>query len=155
MYFALALRGAHVRHHARPRGPRSRSSSSRAPAASLRERRSPCSGGIGRAARPGAIIKGGRYLEALWAVDTVVLDKTGTADRRKPTVTRFARLAGLSESIVLESAAIAEARSEHPLARAILRRAGEQGIAIVHPDTFDYAPGRGIVARINGEEIVA
>ncbi len=112
-------------------------------------------GGIGRAAREGAIIKGGRFLEALWAVDVVAFDKTGTVTVGSPTVTAIRPARGLSESIVLESAAIAEARSEHPLARAILRRAGEHGIAIVHPDSFDYTPGRGIVARINGDEIVA
>ncbi|MGH7616669.1 MAG: heavy metal translocating P-type ATPase [Gemmatimonadaceae bacterium] len=112
-------------------------------------------GGIGRAAREGAIIKGGRFLEALWAVDLVAFDKTGTVTVGVPTVTSIRPVPNLSEAAVLESAAIAEALSEHPLAKAIRRRAGEAGVAIVPPDTFDYTPGRGIVARINGDEIVA
>jgi len=54
---------------------------------------------------------------------------------------------------LLEAAAIAESRSEHPVAKAILSKAAQLGIAIRQPDQFDYTPGRGIVAAIDGEEI--
>lgn len=112
-------------------------------------------GAIGRAARAGAIIKGGRYLEALWAVDTVAFDKTGTVTVGTPEVRDVRPTDGGTEQAVLEAAAIAERRSEHPLAAAIVRRADTLGLAHVEPETFDYTPGRGIVARVAGEVILA
>ncbi len=78
-------------------------------------------GGIGRSARLGAIIKGGLYLETLGKVNTVVLDKTGTLTFGRTAVQTIVPAYGVSEIEVLESAASAEMRSEHPLARAILR----------------------------------
>ena len=73
-------------------------------------------GAIGRAARAGAIIKGGRYLEALWKVDTVAFDKTGTVTIGRPEILEIRPASGVTERAVLEAAAIAERRSEHPLA---------------------------------------
>jgi heavy metal translocating P-type ATPase len=112
-------------------------------------------GAIGRAARAGAIIKGGRYLEALWAVETVAFDKTGTVTVGTPEVREVRPAAGETELAVLTAAAIAERRSEHPLAAAIVRRADTLGLARVEPETFYYTPGRGIVARAAGEAILA
>lgn len=112
-------------------------------------------GAIGRAARTGAIIKGGRYLEALWDVDTVALDKTGTVTVGTPEVREIRPAPGGTEQAVLAAAAIAERRSEHPLAAAIVRRADSLGLAHVEPESFDYTPGRGIVARVAGEVILA
>jgi len=111
-------------------------------------------GGIGRAARAGAIVKGGRYLEALWSLDTVAFDKTGTVTLGVPTVREIARANGPTELEVLETAAIAERQSEHPLGRAIVREADRCGIARVEPDQFDYTPGRGVIARTDGDEII-
>jgi heavy metal translocating P-type ATPase len=111
-------------------------------------------GAIGRAARAGAIIKGGRYLEALWQVDTVAFDKTGTVTIGRPEILEIRPASGVTERAVLEAAAIAERRSEHPLARAIVRSADAEGLTPVEPEMFEYAPGRGIVARTNGEPIV-
>jgi heavy metal translocating P-type ATPase len=112
-------------------------------------------GAIGRSARAGAIIKGGRYLEALWSVDTVAFDKTGTVTIGVPEV-RAIRPVGATEREVLEAAAIAERRSEHPLARAIVARADAVGVPAIEPATFDYTPGRGIVATTGaGDHIVA
>src|SRR4029077_7821728 len=71
-------------------------------------------GAIGRAAKHGAIIKGGLYLETLAAVDTIVFDKTGTVTIGSPVVASVAPEDGVSPSLVLEAAAIAEKRSEHP-----------------------------------------
>lgn len=112
-------------------------------------------GAIGRSARGGAIIKGGRYLEALWAVDTVAFDKTGTVTVGLPEV-RAIHPVGVTEREVLEAAAIAERRSEHPLARAIVARADALAIPPVEPATFDYTPGRGVAATTErGERILA
>jgi heavy metal translocating P-type ATPase len=111
-------------------------------------------GAIGRAARAGAIIKGGRYLESLWSVDTVAFDKTGTVTVGSPEVREIRPVGGLTERAVLEAAAIAERRSEHPLAMAILRAADALGLPRTEPETFSYTPGRGIAAGVNREEIV-
>jgi Cd2+/Zn2+-exporting ATPase/Cu+-exporting ATPase len=112
-------------------------------------------GAIGRAARTGAIIKGGRYLEALWAVNTVAFDKTGTITVGAPEVREVRPVDGVTQQQVLEAAAIAERRSEHPLGAAIVQRAEALGLSRVEPDSFDYTPGRGVVARAGGETILA
>jgi heavy metal translocating P-type ATPase len=111
-------------------------------------------GAIGRAARAGAIIKGGRYLEALWKVDTVAFDKTGTLTVGRPEIREIRPARGVTDRAVLEAAAIAERRSEHPLATAIVRAADAGRLPSVEPETFEYTPGRGIVARTNGEDIL-
>ncbi len=111
-------------------------------------------GAIGRAARAGAIIKGGRYLEALWQVKTVAFDKTGTVTIGRPEILEIRPATGVTERAVLEAAAIAERRSEHPLATAIVRAADAARLPRVEPDTFEYTPGRGIVARASGEDIL-
>jgi len=110
-------------------------------------------GGIGRAARLGAIIKGGLYLETLGRVDTIVLDKTGTLTFGKPEVQAIASMDGITSDQVLDAAAAAEARSEHPLGQAIVAHARDQGRTIVEPDRFTYTPGRGIAAIVGGEMI--
>jgi heavy metal translocating P-type ATPase len=111
-------------------------------------------GGIGRAARAGAIIKGGLYLEVLSRVDTVVLDKTGTLTYGSPEVTDVRAVAGATVDDVIATAAIAEKRSEHPVAQAVLRKAAEASLRVVDPDHFSYAPGKGLVCYAAGEEIV-
>jgi len=110
-------------------------------------------GAIGRAAQDGAIIKGGLYLEKLAEVDTILLDKTGTLTYGTPEVMEIRPANGVTEAFLLESAAIAESRSEHPVARAILSKASQMGICVRQPDRFEYTPGRGIVAEVDGEEI--
>ncbi len=111
-------------------------------------------GGIGRAARLGAIIKGGLYLETLGRVNTVVLDKTGTLTFGRVDVQAVIPAAGVSEDAVLDAAAAAELRSEHPLGKAIVQRALAAGRIIKEPQQFEYTPGRGIVAVIDGAAIV-
>jgi Cd2+/Zn2+-exporting ATPase/Cu+-exporting ATPase len=116
-------------------------------------------GAIGRAAKSGAIIKGGLFLEQLWRVDTVVLDKTGTLTFGRPEVTDVQPLDGVSANAVLQAAAIAERPSEHPIAQAILKRAQrdlprraeeEDGGAAADPESFEYTPGRGVASRVRG-----
>jgi Cd2+/Zn2+-exporting ATPase/Cu+-exporting ATPase len=77
-------------------------------------------GAIGRAARLGAIVKGGVYLETLGRVDTVVLDKTGTLTFGRPEVQRIIPAGGATADEVVAAAAAAELRSEHPLGKAII-----------------------------------
>lgn len=111
-------------------------------------------GGIGRAARMGSIVKGGIYLEALSRVDTIVLDKTGTVTLGNPEVIAVLPSAGVSRKELLEAAAVAERRSEHPLAKAILRRAEAEGFNSGEPERFEYRPGMGVVAAHASREIV-
>jgi heavy metal translocating P-type ATPase len=111
-------------------------------------------GAIGRAAHQGAIIKGGLYLEALAAVDTVLLDKTGTLTFGTPQIQEVVSSNGFALPEIIGTASIAEQKSEHPLAKAILARAAELGIAGVEPDEFWYTPGRGVSVTHQGEEIL-
>jgi len=111
-------------------------------------------GAIGRAAHQGAIIKGGLYLEALAAVDTVLLDKTGTLTFGTPQIREVASANGFGEQQIIAAASIAERKSEHPLAKAVIARAAELGIPLVDPDEFSYTPGRGVRVSYGGEEIV-
>jgi len=111
-------------------------------------------GSIGRAAQQGAIIKGGLYLEKLGEVDTVFLDKTGTLTYGTPELLDVRAASGTSATVLLRTAAIAESRSEHPIAKAILRKATQLGIPYEDPAIFEYTPGKGIIANSDGEEII-
>ncbi|MBI2922964.1 MAG: cadmium-translocating P-type ATPase [Planctomycetes bacterium] len=111
-------------------------------------------GAIGRAARRGLIVKGGRHLEALWAVDTVVLDKTGTLTFGDPEVVELRPAPGVSPDFLLATAAAAERPSEHPLARAVLRRAAASTAREPDPERFHYVPGKGIDCLVGGEEVL-
>src|SRR5580692_6819678 len=111
-------------------------------------------GAIGRAAHHGAIIKGGLYLEALAEVDTVLLDKTGTLTFGTPQIREVISADGFTERQIIAAAAIAERKSEHPVAKAIIARAGELSIPVIEPDQFAYTPGKGVSADYRGEEII-
>jgi Cd2+/Zn2+-exporting ATPase/Cu+-exporting ATPase len=108
-------------------------------------------GAIGRAARLGAIVKGGLYMEELGRVDTIVLDKTGTLTLGVPEIVRVRAAVGATESELIDAAAIAEKRSEHPLARAILAKSPRTP---EEPEQFSYTPGMGIACVARGEKIV-
>jgi len=97
-------------------------------------------GSIGRAAQQGAIIKGGLYLEKLGEVDTVLLDKTGTLTFGTPEVLDTRAASDSSSELLLQTAAIAESRSEHPIAKAILRRAAQLHLVLEDPVQFHYTP---------------
>src|ERR1700738_4257587 len=84
-------------------------------------------GAIGRAARAGAIIKGGLFLEQLGQVDTVVLDKTGTLTYGQPEVRTLVPVDGVDELALLDAAGSAELRSEHPLGKTIVTHARSLG----------------------------
>jgi Cd2+/Zn2+-exporting ATPase/Cu+-exporting ATPase len=111
-------------------------------------------GAIGRAARAGAIIKGGLFLEQLGRVDTVVLDKTGTLTYGRPEVRTLVPAAGVESRFLLETAASAELRSEHPLGKTIVAYARALGHALKEPERFGYTPGLGINATVDGERVL-
>jgi Cd2+/Zn2+-exporting ATPase/Cu+-exporting ATPase len=109
-------------------------------------------GSIGRAAQQGAIIKGGLYLEKLGEVDTVFLDKTSTLTFGTPEVLDICPTSDSPSEFLLKTAAIAESRSEHPIAKAVLRRAGQLSLAFEDPAQFQYTPGKGIIATTAGND---
>jgi Cd2+/Zn2+-exporting ATPase/Cu+-exporting ATPase len=110
--------------------------------------------GIGSAARRGIITKGGLYLEQLSRIDTVVLDKTGTLTLGVPEVTAVRGLDDATEDDVLQTAAIAEQHSEHPLGEAIVRRARERNLPLREYSQLRYSPGKGIVVEESGTHIM-
>jgi len=111
-------------------------------------------GAIGRAARDGAIIKGGLFLEQLGRVDTVVLDKTGTLTYGRPEIRALIAVTGEDATRLLDSAASAELRSEHPLGRTIVAHARSLGLSPQEPERFGYNPGLGIDAEVGGELVL-
>jgi heavy metal translocating P-type ATPase len=111
-------------------------------------------GAIGRAARAGAIIKGGLFLEQLGRVNTVVLDKTGTLTYGRPEVRALVPVEGIAETLLLEAAASAELRSEHPLGKTIVAYARTLGRTLREPERFGYTPGRGIEAVVDGVPVL-
>ncbi len=111
-------------------------------------------GAIGRCAQLGSIIKGGLYLEALAGIDTVLLDKTGTLTYGTPKVVDIHPAQGIPIASLMQAAVTAESRSEHPVAKAILKKGSNMGIASDEPEKFDYTPGKGIIAACQGMEII-
>ena len=117
--------------------------------------------GTGKGAEMGILFKSAEALEALRGVGTVVLDKTGTVTRGTPAVTdvlparRADGNAACSEKALMKLAAALERQSEHPLAEAIMTRAGEMGIAPRVVEDFRAVPGRGVVAREGTNAVAA
>jgi heavy metal translocating P-type ATPase len=109
--------------------------------------------GIGSAARRGIITKGGLYLEQLSRIDTIVLDKTGTLTLGIPKVTAVRAINNVTENDVLESAAIAEQHSEHPIGEAIVRCARERNLPLREYSQLQYMPGKGIVCEESSTRI--
>jgi heavy metal translocating P-type ATPase len=108
---------------------------------------------IGNIARRGGLIKGGITLEKAGRVTAVLFDKTGTLTRGHPEVVAVDPIGGRSPNEVLQVAGVAEARSEHPLGRAIASHATAAGLTLADPDTFTMTFGRGVEAMWNGRRI--
>ena len=104
-------------------------------------------GAIGRAARNGSIIKGGLYLELLATIDTVLLDKTGTVTYGLPVVSEINTAEGVTKQSLLKVAATAEARSEHPVAKAVLKRAADYGSLGRRTRAIRISSGKGSSCR--------
>ena len=106
---------------------------------------------IAAAARKGVLIKGGAHLERIGAVRCIAFDKTGTLTRGVPHVVDVIPLNETAIDEVLEIAAGLEARSEHPVGRAILAKAVESGLALPAAVEFQSIPGRGAEAVVAGQ----
>jgi len=106
--------------------------------------------GLSAAAKAGILIKGGTFLEAPSRLRVIAMDKTGTLTKGEPEVRRIIPFNGHDERELLERAAALEAHSEHPLARAILRRAAESGITPAPAEDFKALKGKGAEATIDG-----
>ncbi|WP_066949852.1 heavy metal translocating P-type ATPase [Microtetraspora fusca] len=105
---------------------------------------------VGAASRLGVLVKGGAALERLGVVKTIALDKTGTLTRNRPTVHEVVATGpGFSKERVLALAAALEARSEHPLARAILAAAGTVPVA----EEVEAVTGAGLIGFVDGRRV--
>ncbi|RDI72019.1 heavy metal translocating P-type ATPase [Halopelagius longus] len=107
--------------------------------------------GITSAARNGVLVKGGTYLEAMNEVDTIAVDKTGTLTTGELGVTDVVPVNGTSESELLGCAAALEARSEHPIAKAIVARADGESVPNRDVEGFEALTGKGVRAELDGE----
>ncbi len=106
--------------------------------------------GTGKGAENGILIKSGEALEVTHSVQSVVLDKTGTITQGKPVVTDIIQAGSVGERQLLEIAAAMEAKSEHPLADAIMEKAKEEKVSVPATEEFEAVPGKGIRAKLNG-----
>ncbi len=107
---------------------------------------------IGYAARRGVIIKGGKFLEGLTKIKTVIVDKTGTLTLGKLKVVEIIPLDGEKTEKVVSIAASADFFSEHPSAKAIIHYAKQKEISFKKPDSFQEKPGHGITAICGSEK---
>ncbi len=111
---------------------------------------------IARAARNGILVKGALHLELLAKADAFVFDKTGTLTMGQPKVVALEVVdAAMTEDMVLSFVASADRRSAHPLAQAIVEYALAKKIQLREPTAFETIRGRGVVATIDGKEVLA
>lgn len=109
--------------------------------------------GSGVGAKKGILFKTAAALENTGRIKTAVLDKTGTITRGEPEVTDIIPAEGFTESELMDIAAAAEAKSEHPLARAVVKKAEEQNISPLEASDFSALPGNGVTAFVSGERV--
>jgi len=110
--------------------------------------------GMGNAARNGVLIRGGTFLEELGRCDLVVIDKTGTVTLGRPQVVSIKPIGSRRVEDVLALAGIAEQRSEHFLATAILEEARRREIHLGDPEEFQVRSGHGVIAKLHGRMII-
>lgn len=109
---------------------------------------------IGQATKHGVIIKSGEALEKMGKVDTIAFDKTGTLTYGRLEVSDIISFGSVSENELLSLTASAEAKSEHPLGKAIVTCAKEKALQIVESDVFQMTTGKGIYAEVNGKKLL-
>ncbi|OKO77011.1 heavy metal translocating P-type ATPase [Bradyrhizobium sp. NAS96.2] len=109
--------------------------------------------GVGRGAHSGILIRDAQALERMEAIDTLVLDKTGTLTEGKPKVVRVIAAEGVDESDLLRLAASVERGSEHPLAQAILASARERKLAPAAVSNFTSSSGKGATGTVDAKQV--
>ena len=110
--------------------------------------------GTGAGARRGILIRGGQALERAGAITTVVFDKTGTLTRGEPEIVGIVTAPGVDARRLLALALAVEAGSEHPLARAVARRAAADGVTTGRATEIEVVPGKGAVGQVAGATVL-
>ena len=111
-------------------------------------------GGIGAASRAGILVKGSTYLEAMAKAETVVFDKTGTLTRGVFSVSSLHPAQDISEKELLETAALAELYSDHPIAQSLRRACGGE-LSPTRVGNVEEFPGLGLRTTVDGTEVLA
>ncbi len=109
--------------------------------------------GVGRGAQAGVLIRNAEALERFEAVDTLVVDKTGTLTEGRPALAAIHPAAGFDEAELLRLGASLERSSEHPLAEAVVRAAAERGIALGEATDFAASAGGGVAGDVDGRAV--
>lgn len=109
--------------------------------------------GIAQAARRGVLIKGGVHLENLGTIEALALDKTGTLTMGQPEVTDVITTEKVNERELLEIASAVEKESQHPLARAVVRRGEKDNVQAAKAESLESITGRGVRARVNNQAV--
>jgi Cu+-exporting ATPase len=110
--------------------------------------------GSGMGAENGILIRSGEAIQTLKDIRVIVFDKTGTITKGKPEVTDVVAVDGFDKGTVLQAAASAERGSEHPLGRAIVERAEVEEMALAEPQEFQAVRGKGVLASVNGDQVL-
>lgn len=110
---------------------------------------------IGQATKHGVVIKSGEALEKMGKINTIAFDKTGTLTYGKPEVCDIYSFSeNMKENDILSTAASAEAKSEHPLGKAVVRCAKNRRLSPTESDEFKMTAGKGVYAKVNGKKIL-
>ena len=109
--------------------------------------------GTGRAAEFGVLFRRGDALQTLRDASVIAVDKTGTLTQGKPALAHFAVVDGIDKDEALALVAAVEARSEHPIADAIVTAAKEKGLKLADVSAFESVPGFGLKASVSGREV--
>ncbi|MGO1161204.1 heavy metal translocating P-type ATPase [Brucella sp. C7-11G] len=109
--------------------------------------------GTGRAAEFGVLFRRGDALQTLRDASVIAVDKTGTLTQGKPALAHFAVVDGIDKDEALALIAAVEARSEHPIADAIVTAAKEKNLKLADVSAFESVPGFGLKANISGREV--
>ena len=108
---------------------------------------------MGRGAKAGVLFRDAEAIEVMRAVDTLVVDKTGTLTEGKPRLVSVVAASGQDESRLLRHAASLERGSEHPLAAAIVQGATERGLTLAEATGFESRTGKGVVGQVEGARV--